>query len=196
MSSTAAPRCHHIKVNGTQCGSPALRDKKFCFYHQKNRPLFVECYYEQSYALGDIELPVFEDAYSIQTTLRQVVQMVMQKRLERKTASLVLYALQIATSNLKRMALEKPQPAEVVTDPEIVAQAAPERTSMQGISLDEDDDDAQAPATAAGRRSPLAPKKPIGTKLPPGTIQACCEREPRMPNPPSPNGQRKKQYVI
>jgi hypothetical protein len=26
-------RCQHIKVNGTQCGSPALRRHKFCFFH-------------------------------------------------------------------------------------------------------------------------------------------------------------------
>jgi len=53
---------------------------------------------------------------SIQAVIRQVVQMVLQKRLEQKTASLLLYALQIASSNLKRMELEKPQPEQVVTD--------------------------------------------------------------------------------
>ncbi len=47
MSSFAAARCQHIKVSGTQCGSPALRSKNFCFYHQQNRPLTVECYSEQ-----------------------------------------------------------------------------------------------------------------------------------------------------
>ena len=44
MSSLAAPRCRHIKANGTQCGSPALRNKKFCFYHHEDRPLKIECY--------------------------------------------------------------------------------------------------------------------------------------------------------
>src|ERR1039457_6285485 len=116
MSSFAAARCQHIKVSGIQCGSPALRSKKFCFYHQQNRPLTVECYSEGQYATGEIVLPVFEDAHSIQTVIRQVVQMVLQKRIERKTASLLLYALQIASSNLKRMELEKPQPEQVVTD--------------------------------------------------------------------------------
>ena len=24
------PRCRHLKVNGTQCGSPALKDHRFC----------------------------------------------------------------------------------------------------------------------------------------------------------------------
>ncbi len=92
MSSSAAPRCRHIKVNGTQCGSPALRHTNFCFYHQQDRPLTVECYSEGPYATGEIALPLFEDAHSIQTVIRQVVQMVLQKRLERKTASLLLYA--------------------------------------------------------------------------------------------------------
>ena len=61
-------------------------------------------------------LALFEDAHSIQSVIRQIVQMVMQKRIERKTASVLLYALQIASSNLKRMELEKPQPEQVVTD--------------------------------------------------------------------------------
>src|SRR4030088_3680915 len=120
MSSFAAARCQHIKVSGIQCGSPALRSKNFCFYHQQNRPVTVECYFDGGYATGEIDLPVFEDAHSIQSAIRQVVQMVLQKRLERKTASLLLYALQIASSNLKRMELEKPQPEQVVTDLEPV----------------------------------------------------------------------------
>jgi hypothetical protein len=116
MSSFAAPRCRHIKVNGTQCGSPALRNKKFCFYHQENRPWPVECYADDKYATGTITLPYFEDAHSIQSVIRQTVQMVMQKRIECKTASVLLYALQIASSNLKRMEIEKPQPEQVVID--------------------------------------------------------------------------------
>src|SRR5450755_4155874 len=115
-SSSLAARCQHIKVSGVQCGSPALRKNPFCFYHQQNRPLTVECYSEGQYATGEIVLPVFEDAHSIQTAIRQVVQMVLQRRIERKSASLLLYALQVASSNLKRMELEKPQPEQVVTD--------------------------------------------------------------------------------
>src|SRR6266436_1100358 len=120
MSSFAAARCQHIKVSGTQCGSPALRSKKFCFYNQQDRPIAIECYYNGGYATCEITLPFFEDAHSIQAVIRQVVQMVLQKRLERKTASLLLYALQIASSNLKRMELEKPQPEQLVTDLEPV----------------------------------------------------------------------------
>ena len=28
-------RCRHIKVNGTQCGSPALREEKYCYFHMR-----------------------------------------------------------------------------------------------------------------------------------------------------------------
>jgi hypothetical protein len=35
MSSSEAPRCRHVKVNGTQCGSPAVRSKSFCCCHQQ-----------------------------------------------------------------------------------------------------------------------------------------------------------------
>src|SRR5258708_19736912 len=88
--------------------SPALRSKNFCFYHQQDRPWPVECYSDIEYATGEITLPFFEDAHSVQTVIRQVVQMVLQKRIERKTATLLLYPLHIPSSNLKRMHLENP----------------------------------------------------------------------------------------
>jgi len=29
------PRCAHIKTNGTQCGCPSLRERRFCYFHEK-----------------------------------------------------------------------------------------------------------------------------------------------------------------
>jgi len=185
MSSFAAARCQHIKVSGTQCGSPALRSKNFCFYHQQNRPLTVECYSEQQYATGEIDLPVFEDAHSIQTVIRQVAQMVLQRRIERKTASLLLYALQIASSNLKRMEHEKPQPAEVVIDPETVSQTPIEPT-------DHDPKVCEVDASPQTNQDATIDSE----DLPPGTIQACYRPGPQTRNGPSQSQQRKKQYVI
>ena len=157
MSSLAAPRCRHIKVNGTQCGSPALRNKNFCFYHQQDRPLKVECYSEGPYATGEIALPLFEDAHSIQTVIRQVVQMVLQKRIERKTASLLLYALQIASSNLKRIELEKPQPEQVVINLETESETPMAANIEEETARDSSDEDI----------------KRSHEGFPPGTIQAC-----------------------
>ena len=172
MSSFAAPRCRHIKVNGTQCGSPALRHKDFCFYHQQDRPLPVECYFDGPYATGEITLPYFEDAHSIQTVIRQVVQMVLQKRLERKTASLLLYALQIASSNLKRMELEKPQPEQVVTNLETESES---ETPMAAMTEDET-------AQESSDKSLDEAIQRNDEDVPPGTIQACYRPGPLIVN--------------
>jgi hypothetical protein len=179
MSSSEAPRCRHIKVSGTQCGSPAVRSKSFCYYHQQHRPIVAECYSDGEYSTGEILLPVFEDAHSVQSVIRQVMQMVLQKRIERKTASLLLYALQIASSNLKRMELEKPQPEQVVIDvvtplkwqPPI---AAPELTEEEARETAEE---ASAPAQLDNAQlikpEPSMERSRGEEELPPGTIQAC-----------------------
>ncbi|MGO9402708.1 MAG: hypothetical protein ACLPVW_04460 [Terriglobales bacterium] len=190
MSSFAAPRCQHIKVSGTQCGSPALRKKSFCFYHQQDRPWAVECYSESEWATGEITLPYFEDAHSVQSVIRQVVQMVLQKRIERKTASLLLYALQIASSNLKRMELEKPQPEQVVIDPENVSETPLAPTNDQKAN----EVNASARTNQDASQDANHDKKTDSEDLPPGTIQACYRPGPQTRNHQS--QQRKKQYVI
>jgi hypothetical protein len=196
MSSFTAARCRHIKVNGTQCGSPALRSKIFCFYHHKDRPLPVECFSDIEYATGEINLPFFEDAHSIQAVIRQVVQMVLQKRIERKTASLLLYALQIASSNLKRMDLEKPQPEQVVTDLEPVLDP---RDAWQA-PIARSGETARETSTSA---PPTNQDQKVGENndspaedLPPGTIQACYRPGPKIQNRPRQSPPRRKQYVI
>ena len=196
MSSFTAARCRHIKVSGTQCGSPALRSKIFCFYHHKDRPVPVECYSDIEYATGEINLPFFEDAHSIQAVIRQVVQMVLQKRLERKTASLLLYALQIASSNLKRMELEKPQPEQVVTDLEPVVdphEAWQAPIARSGETAGETS--ASAPPTNRDQTVGEINASP-GEDLPPGTIQACYRPGPKTQNRPRQSPPRRKQYVI
>ncbi len=194
MSSFTAARCRHIKVNGTQCGSPALRNKIFCFYHHKDRPLPVPCYSDIEYATGEIDLPFFEDAHSIQAVIRQVVQMVLQKRLERKTASLLLYALQIASSNLKRMELEKPQPEQVVTDLEPVLDSHEAwQTPIARSAASESS--ASAPPTNRDQKVSEVNTSP-SEDLPPGTIQACYRPGPQTQNRPRQSPTRRKQYVI
>jgi hypothetical protein len=170
MSSSEAPRCRHIKVSGTQCGSPAVRSKSFCYYHQQHRPILAECYSDGEYSTGEILLPVFEDAHSVQSVIRKVVQMVLQKRIERKTASLLLYALQIASSNLKRMELEKPQPEQVVID--IVTPLKYEPPIAAPELTEEESKEEEAREASAHAQSIIEPSREQ-EDLPPGTIQAC-----------------------
>jgi len=115
-------RCQHIKGNGTQCGSPALRKEAFCFYHRDSRPERVAVRGENGKACGKVLVPVFEDASSIQTMVRQVVMLVLEGKIDTKKAGTVLYGLQIASANLKRMELERPRPTQVVVDTEKVGE--------------------------------------------------------------------------
>ena len=114
-------RCQHIRTNGTQCGSPSLRDGKFCYHHQECRPERVTVKGADGKA-SEILVPLFEDAHSIQTMVRQVVMLMLEDKVDDKKAGRVLYALQIASANLKRMEAEKPRPVQVVVDPAKVAE--------------------------------------------------------------------------
>lgn len=113
-------RCRHIKTNGTQCGAPALRKEEFCYFHSQARPERVEVRGEGGEAAGEMLFPLFEDANSIQTMLRQVAMMIVKGTIDNKKAALLLNALRIASSNLKRMEAEKPRAVQVVVDVEKV----------------------------------------------------------------------------
>ena len=113
-------RCQHIKVNGTQCGSPSLRETKYCYYH-------IRYHWPELDALEDkVEwfkpLPTLEDANSIQVSLAKVMEQLVTEEIDHKTAALWLYALQIASMNLKRTSLEPALPTQVIIDRESVAQ--------------------------------------------------------------------------
>lgn len=112
-------RCQHIKINGTQCGSPALRDSTHCYYH-------IRYHWPEFDALADnhgirVPLPTLEDANSIQVALANVIERLIMSEIDHKTAALMLYALQTASINLKRTSLEPELPTQVVIDRDSVA---------------------------------------------------------------------------
>jgi len=113
-------RCQHIKINGTQCGSPALRDSKCCYYHIRYHWPELEKLEDQS-EWRCVLTPTLEDANSIQVSLANVMHRLIMQEIDHKTAALLLYALQTASMNLKRTSLEPAMPTQVVIDRESVA---------------------------------------------------------------------------
>ena len=107
------PRCQHIKVNGTQCGSPALRDNRHCYFHSRNQLTPANA--------SPFDFPLLEDANAVQMALMQVIRAIADGTIENKRASLLLYALQTASFNLKRATFE-PETTNVVLDPSSPAQ--------------------------------------------------------------------------
>ncbi len=113
-------RCQHLKVNGTQCGSPSLRETKYCYYQ-------IRYHWPELDALENNNewsqsLPTLEDANSIQVTLAKVIERLVLQEIDHKTAALLLYALQTASMNLKRTSLEPELPTQVIIDRQSVAQ--------------------------------------------------------------------------
>jgi hypothetical protein len=114
-------RCQHLKINGTQCGSPALRRNRFCFFHKRFQDEQIKLSASRARrGTATFVLPLLEDANSIQIALMQVMRLLLAQQIDHKTATLLLSALRTASTNL-RHADFKPFVHEVVLDPREVA---------------------------------------------------------------------------
>jgi hypothetical protein len=133
-------RCQHVKVNGTQCGSPALRCRRFCFFHvrcQEQRARIVENQFKQARFV----VPVLEDANAVQMALMQVMQLLATGQMEHKTAALMLYALQTASCNLRNTEFEAEDVEDVVIDRSTVGATC--IGGPQWVEEDFDDEDGE-----------------------------------------------------
>ena len=71
-------RCQHLKINGTQCGSPALRRNRFCFFHKRFQDERIRLSADRARrGVATFILPVLEDANSIQIALMQVMRLLL-----------------------------------------------------------------------------------------------------------------------
>ncbi len=134
MEPNSTLQCHHIKTSGVRCGSPAVRNKRYCYYHQRSRPLLLN-FARENENPQLFSLPVFEDAHAIQFTLRNVAHRLLDGAIDQKTAGLLFYALQIASSNLKQMKAETPQPDQVVVDPPKLSEIARQSPTAEAVPL-------------------------------------------------------------
>jgi hypothetical protein len=110
------PRCQHLKVNGTQCGSPALTRNRFCFFHKRFQDQRVTISATRRRARATFDLPVLEDANAIQVSLMQTMRLLVSGQIDPKIAGLLLYALQTASVNLRQTRFEPFDVKDVVID--------------------------------------------------------------------------------
>jgi len=102
--------CAQRKNNGDPCQSPARSGEKFCQYHKVMGPPKTNIDNNQNIPSTHIYLPVFEDAVSIQSAISDVCEMMLHRRIEIKEASVLLYAMQVASTNMAHMNAAKNQP--------------------------------------------------------------------------------------
>jgi hypothetical protein len=142
-------RCQHLKINGTQCGSPALRRNRFCYFHKRFQDQRIRLASDRKrHGSGTFILPLLEDDNSIQIALMQVMRLLVSQQIEHKTASLLLYALQTASTNL-RMTDFKPYLHDVILDP----RDAPNNLLDERLWTDEEFEDEQTEAESAADRA-------------------------------------------
>ncbi len=143
-------RCQHIKVNGTQCGSPAIRDEQHCYYHLRwhSAKMSVIRKKREHWIAG---LPILEDANSIQVGLAEVMRLLVTQEIDHKTGALLLYAMQTASANLRMTSFE-PRPTRMVIDRECVAQRPIGATAWSNIAGREYDELTEDDLTGDGRK--------------------------------------------
>jgi hypothetical protein len=105
--------CRHIKTNGARCGSPAMTNHAFCYFHRNLAsrhprlpepiPTIIHPHNptrEFQIATEPIlNLPPLEDRESIQLAASMIIGALARNTLDTKRAGTLLYGLQVASAN-------------------------------------------------------------------------------------------------
>ena len=99
----SCPTCSHRKSDGVVCGSPALRGKKLCYFHQRD--------HQRSQQLSRVRrraetlllhFPPLVTTQDVQLALFEVIDALAAQRIEPQRASALLFALQQASLHLRQ----------------------------------------------------------------------------------------------
>lgn len=102
-------QCRHVFPRGVRCKSPALKDQSFCYYHQRVHaapspaPVAVAPGSAPGAQPIAIQLLGLEDAAAIQDAISQVLAALAAGTLDARRAQLLLYGLQIASTNARNL---------------------------------------------------------------------------------------------
>jgi len=127
--------CRHIKTNGRRCKSPSLGLSAFCYFHsrllRRHRTLLATAptlpasqpdtpasatgapqYLPEAIPL-ELDLPPREDVESIQVSISLLVAALARNLIDSKRAAVLLYGLQLASTNARSVTIE-PAAASIV----------------------------------------------------------------------------------
>ena len=90
--------CRHIMPSGQVCRAYALRDEHFCYFHSH-----LHRAAKQPVSLIDsFDIPLLEDRCAVQLTVTRVLRALVNKTIDRQSASTLLYGLQLALQSVDR----------------------------------------------------------------------------------------------
>ena len=97
-----------IFADGVQCGSPALTEEQFCYYHHETRKPVADPQYRKA-RRNTFDLPAPTNRDSIQGSLSEIFLRIASNEIDLRRAGLLLYCLHIATTNLKAKPTKPPR---------------------------------------------------------------------------------------
>jgi hypothetical protein len=112
--------CRHIKTSGERCGCPALRDQPYCYFHRVLaahhpkqpepiptilHPLDPTREPQLAATQPTLHLPALEDRESIQLAASIIIGALARNTLDTKRAVTLLYGLQVASANARKLNL-------------------------------------------------------------------------------------------
>ncbi len=96
--------CCHVKPDGAYCGSPALRERKYCYYHLMERGRRLR----RARALRDnlpyrVDIQSLDNPYAIRAAITDIAQALAAGQLDPHAAGKLLYAIQQVSSANRRI---------------------------------------------------------------------------------------------
>ena len=94
--------CGHIKADGVLCGSPALRGKTLCYFHQRDVKRAQQRAKLRRHAeVCELHFPPLNTIMDVQIALFDVMDALAANRIEPQRASALLFGLQQASLQLR-----------------------------------------------------------------------------------------------
>jgi hypothetical protein len=98
------PTCRHIKEDGAYCGSPSLKDRKYCYYHLEQRGRRFRQARAQQLSAYRFEIPSLDNLYALRTAVTEIVNALGSGQLDQRVAGKMLYGIQQVSSFNRRIA--------------------------------------------------------------------------------------------
>lgn len=97
------PTCNHRKDDGIPCGSPSLRGRKLCYYHQRDhrRRQYAARVLRQLDPLSP-EAPLPQTLPDVQVALYAVLNAIVDSRIPSWRASRLLFSMQQASASIRK----------------------------------------------------------------------------------------------
>ena len=99
--------CHHVMPSGLHCQSPAMRGSAFCYHHA--RRIAPSGKAAAAAVESRIEFTGTLDSHGIAQAIHQILNALGSNRISPRRASVLLFGLQMATSNPQQPAPTSPE---------------------------------------------------------------------------------------